>query len=233
MIEATSDDAKINGIARIGSQPIALAAAALVIIVIGAGSIALWRAYSGTSPEQDRKPPRRSRSTSCRLFRISCRPQNASLPHSKRKTSGCLSRLETSPAQSTVLSSRSRAPRLPKHPVRARPEARADQDTTPGITGPPDRDADTVPILGNPDASHPAAFFAPTVKWITQARAPPVHSIVHRAAQADFNVRAGQGRTGVILRRRPCFLRDRIGPTTSTHPLSSQAGDLCFAGIAC
>jgi uncharacterized protein HemX len=54
MIEATSDDAKINGIGRIGSQPIALAAAALVIIVIGAGSIALWRAYSGTSPEQDR-----------------------------------------------------------------------------------------------------------------------------------------------------------------------------------
>src|SRR3984885_8883793 len=54
MIEATSDDAKINGIARIGSQPIALAAAALVIIVIGAGSIALWRAYLGTSPEQDR-----------------------------------------------------------------------------------------------------------------------------------------------------------------------------------
>jgi phytoene dehydrogenase-like protein len=54
MIEATSDDAKINGIGRIGSQPIALAAAALVIIVIAAGSIALWRSYSGTSPEQDR-----------------------------------------------------------------------------------------------------------------------------------------------------------------------------------
>jgi uncharacterized protein HemX len=54
MIEATSDDAKINGIARIGSQPIALAAAALVIIVIGAGSIGLWRAYLGSSPEQDR-----------------------------------------------------------------------------------------------------------------------------------------------------------------------------------
>jgi uncharacterized protein HemX len=54
MIEATSDDARFNGIRRIGSQPIALAAAALVIIVIGAGSIALWRAYSGTSPEQDR-----------------------------------------------------------------------------------------------------------------------------------------------------------------------------------
>jgi chromosome segregation ATPase len=54
MIEATSGDARISGIGRIGSQPIALAAAALVIIVIGAGSIALWRAYSGTSPEQDR-----------------------------------------------------------------------------------------------------------------------------------------------------------------------------------
>jgi len=52
MIEATSDDAKINGIGRIGSQPIALAAAALVIIVIGAGSIALWRSYSGTSPSR-------------------------------------------------------------------------------------------------------------------------------------------------------------------------------------
>jgi hypothetical protein len=54
MIEATSDDAKLNGIGRIGSQPIALAAAALVVIVLAAGSIALWRAYSGTSPEQDR-----------------------------------------------------------------------------------------------------------------------------------------------------------------------------------
>jgi predicted negative regulator of RcsB-dependent stress response len=54
MIEATSDDAKINGIGRIGSQPIALAASALIIIVIGAASIGLWRAYLGTSPEQNR-----------------------------------------------------------------------------------------------------------------------------------------------------------------------------------
>ena len=54
MIEATSDDVKINGIGRIGSQPIALAAGALVVIVIAAGSIGVWRAYSGTSPEQDR-----------------------------------------------------------------------------------------------------------------------------------------------------------------------------------
>jgi uncharacterized protein HemX len=54
MIQAPSDDAKVNGIARIGAQPIALAAAVLVIIVIGAASIAIWRAYLGTSPEQDR-----------------------------------------------------------------------------------------------------------------------------------------------------------------------------------
>jgi hypothetical protein len=54
MIEVNSQDAKANGIARIGSQPIALAAGALVIIMLGVGGIALWRAYTGTSPEQDR-----------------------------------------------------------------------------------------------------------------------------------------------------------------------------------
>jgi uncharacterized protein HemX len=53
MIELTSENAK-RGIGHIGSQPIALAAAALVIMVVGAGSIAIWRAYTGTSPEQDR-----------------------------------------------------------------------------------------------------------------------------------------------------------------------------------
>ena len=54
MIEATSDDARTNGIARIGSQPIALATAALAIMLVGAGSITLWRAYTGASPEQER-----------------------------------------------------------------------------------------------------------------------------------------------------------------------------------
>src|SRR5258708_17427641 len=54
MIAVTPDDAKSNGIARLGSQPIALAAAALIIVLVGAGSIGLWRAYTGTSPEQDR-----------------------------------------------------------------------------------------------------------------------------------------------------------------------------------
>lgn len=54
MIDITSDNPRGKGIGRIGSQPIALAAVAFVIIVLGIGSIALWRAYTGNSPEQDR-----------------------------------------------------------------------------------------------------------------------------------------------------------------------------------
>jgi uncharacterized protein HemX len=54
MIEITPRDPGTNAMARIGSQPIALAAAALIVILLGVGSIALWRAYTGTSPEQDR-----------------------------------------------------------------------------------------------------------------------------------------------------------------------------------
>jgi uncharacterized protein HemX len=53
MIDLTSQTAK-TGMARIGSQPIALAAGALIIIVLGIGGIGLWRSYTGTSPEQDR-----------------------------------------------------------------------------------------------------------------------------------------------------------------------------------
>ncbi|WP_028349162.1 hypothetical protein [Bradyrhizobium murdochi] len=41
-------------VARIGGQPIAIAAAALVIVVLGVSSIALWRAYTGSTPETDR-----------------------------------------------------------------------------------------------------------------------------------------------------------------------------------
>jgi uncharacterized protein HemX len=40
--------------ARFGGQPILIGAAALVVIVLGIGSIAGWRAYTGTSPETDR-----------------------------------------------------------------------------------------------------------------------------------------------------------------------------------
>jgi len=54
MMHFISNDSKANVVGPIGSQPIALAAAALVILVVGVGSIVLWRAYTGTSPEQDR-----------------------------------------------------------------------------------------------------------------------------------------------------------------------------------
>jgi len=54
MIEVTSEDTKRAGIAHLGTQPIALAAGILVVILLGIGTIALWRAYTGASPEQDR-----------------------------------------------------------------------------------------------------------------------------------------------------------------------------------
>jgi len=41
-------------LARIGGQPIAVGAVALALVVIGIGSIALWRGYTGTAPETDR-----------------------------------------------------------------------------------------------------------------------------------------------------------------------------------
>jgi uncharacterized protein HemX len=53
-MEVMSEDARARGIARIGSQPIALTAAALVVIVLGIGAIALWRTFTGISPEPDR-----------------------------------------------------------------------------------------------------------------------------------------------------------------------------------
>ena len=53
MLDVPPADVKANGIARIGGQPIALAAVVLVVLVFGAGSISLWRAYTGSSPEQD------------------------------------------------------------------------------------------------------------------------------------------------------------------------------------
>jgi uncharacterized protein HemX len=43
-----------SAFARIGGQPIAIAAVALALVVIGIGSIALWRGYTGTAPETDR-----------------------------------------------------------------------------------------------------------------------------------------------------------------------------------
>ncbi len=43
-----------NGTARVGSQPIVLTAVALTVILLGVGAIAVWRVYTGTSPEPDR-----------------------------------------------------------------------------------------------------------------------------------------------------------------------------------
>jgi uncharacterized protein HemX len=54
MIDITPQPTKTGSIAYIGGQPIALAASALLVIVLGVGAIALWRGYTGTSPEPDR-----------------------------------------------------------------------------------------------------------------------------------------------------------------------------------
>jgi uncharacterized coiled-coil protein SlyX len=54
MIDVTPDGAGRNGIARIGSQPIALAAVALAVLLAGGGTVALWRAGTGNYPESDR-----------------------------------------------------------------------------------------------------------------------------------------------------------------------------------
>jgi peptidoglycan hydrolase CwlO-like protein len=53
MIQFT-DNARADGPGRIGAQPIALAAATLLLILASVASIVLWRAYSGPSPESDR-----------------------------------------------------------------------------------------------------------------------------------------------------------------------------------
>src|SRR5260370_10851519 len=54
MIEVIAQDTRSSGIADIGGQPIAFAAAVLVVLLAGAGGIGLWRAYTGNSPELDR-----------------------------------------------------------------------------------------------------------------------------------------------------------------------------------
>jgi uncharacterized coiled-coil protein SlyX len=53
-MEATSEDTKTNVLRRLGSQPVALAAGALIVVMLAAGSVGLWRAYTGNSPEPER-----------------------------------------------------------------------------------------------------------------------------------------------------------------------------------
>ena len=52
MIELSPRSA--SPIARLGKQPIAIAAAALVIVVLSISFITLWRSYTGNAPETDR-----------------------------------------------------------------------------------------------------------------------------------------------------------------------------------
>jgi uncharacterized membrane protein YccC len=54
MIEIPSEDARIGAISRLGSQPLAVASAALIVMLVGIGFVAMWRSYTGTSPEQER-----------------------------------------------------------------------------------------------------------------------------------------------------------------------------------
>jgi uncharacterized protein HemX len=49
-----SQEPRASGNMRTATQPIALTAAALVVILVGVGGIALWRVYTGVSPEPDR-----------------------------------------------------------------------------------------------------------------------------------------------------------------------------------
>jgi uncharacterized protein HemX len=52
-MEVTTDDTRAV-LRRTGTQPIVLATATLIVVVVGIVFTLLWRAYSGISPEQER-----------------------------------------------------------------------------------------------------------------------------------------------------------------------------------
>src|ERR1700675_1167720 len=54
MIELAPRNSSIVSVTRIGVPPIAIGAVALILLVLGIGSITLWRAYTGNAPETDR-----------------------------------------------------------------------------------------------------------------------------------------------------------------------------------
>ena len=54
LVAMLADDERPNRAARVGTQPIALAAGTLLAILACGGSVALWRSYAGPSPELDR-----------------------------------------------------------------------------------------------------------------------------------------------------------------------------------
>ena len=49
-----AEDTRSHPLLRLGAQPIALTAAALLLLIAGVTSIAIWRAYTGAAPEPDR-----------------------------------------------------------------------------------------------------------------------------------------------------------------------------------
>ena len=49
-----AQDRPSNPLLRLGAQPIALTAAALLLLIAGVTSIAIWRASTGATPETDR-----------------------------------------------------------------------------------------------------------------------------------------------------------------------------------
>ena len=52
MVELASRNSQLTS--RLGVQPIAIGAVALVLVLFGIGSIALWRVFTGNAPETDR-----------------------------------------------------------------------------------------------------------------------------------------------------------------------------------
>lgn len=54
MIDSTATVDTSSGFSRLGAQPIALTAAALLLLIAGVTSIAIWRAYTGSAPETDK-----------------------------------------------------------------------------------------------------------------------------------------------------------------------------------
>jgi|SRR3981081_1869020 hypothetical protein len=82
-----------------------------------------------------------------------------------------------------------------------------------------------------------ASFFGPIVKWITFAHRFPGHCVIHRMAQANFNIR-GLARPLALYCADGLVFSCRIHPKSPTlRPLpitgSSQAGDLRSAGFVC
>ena len=49
-----AEESRSHPLLRLGAQPIALTAAALLLLIAGVTSIAIWRAYTGAAPEPDR-----------------------------------------------------------------------------------------------------------------------------------------------------------------------------------